>query len=318
MLVGDEPTAKAGLSIGTLRASMWSTEVMTLAMLLLFTMLNTWLFASVQKPLNIYVTNTIVAVGLVSISVWYQTTGNRLAYLLRSFYVLPIIFMMYAEVHAYIPHINPAIFDPVLARWDRAIFGLNPTEWMAGFATPWLTEYFQIWYSLFHPMLVVPALGFFLRSHYTFRVYAMTLMFGFYLSYLLYFIMPAIGPRFELHNFWTMNQDLPGLLLTEPIRAYINAANNVVVGQDPFMVVNRDCMPSGHTMMSLLCILMSWRYGSRFRWLITVGGASVIISTVYLWYHYVVDVIAGAALAVLVFWLHPYLAKMWQRLGVRV
>ena len=87
---------------------------------------------------------------------------------------------------------------------------------------------------------------------------------------------------------------------------------------NPYDVVNRDCMPSGHTMMSVLGILLAWRYRSRWRWFITIGGISVVISTIYLRYHYMVDLMAGLTLAFVVYWLHPLLVRLWQKLGIQV
>ncbi len=317
-----EPTpvsTDAAFGLADVRRALWSTELMTLGLLLLYTLLDLYLFAEVTNPVGHVLTNLGVAAMVVGFAVWYERTGNRVAYFLRSFYVLPVIYLGYAEVHAYIPHLNPAIFDPVLAHWDRLIFGVDPTAWLQQFSSPILTEYLQIWYCLFHAMLVLPAVVFYLVGRERpFRIYAMTLMFGFYLSYVLYFIMPAIGPRFYTHDFWSMAQTLPGIFFTEPIRAYINAANHVVPGANPYAVVNRDCMPSGHTMMSLLCVLLAWRYDSRVKWIVTIGGASVILSTVYLWYHYLVDVMAGAVCALIVFAIHAALVRMWERRGVKV
>jgi membrane-associated phospholipid phosphatase len=71
-------------------------------------------------------------------------------------------------------------------------------------------------------------------------------------------------------------------------------------------------------MMSVLGILMAWRYRSRWRWLLTVGGTSVVISTVYLRYHYVVDVIAGLILALIVFASHEAIVSWWKRRGIKV
>jgi len=88
--------------------------------------------------------------------------------------------------------------------------------------------------------------------------------------------------------------------------------------KNPYDVVNRDCMPSGHTMLSLLGILMSWRFRSRWRWFITIGGISVIISTIYLRYHYAVDLIAGASLAVILYFSTPLIVRFWEKMRIKV
>src|SRR5438874_1073473 len=43
-------------------------------------------------------------------------------------------------------------------------------------------------------------------------------IYGFLLSYISYFILPSIGPRFTLHDFFSMSRELPGVWLTDPIR----------------------------------------------------------------------------------------------------
>jgi membrane-associated phospholipid phosphatase len=293
---------------------------MSLAMLLLYTLLDIIFIRDVKSSFGILQINILIVIAILAFAMWYDQTGSKIARVFRSFYILPVGYMMYAQVHNYIPLVNPHNYDSVLARWDHAIFGVNPTEWIYRFSHPVLTEYFQIWYNFFQLMLIPPAVYLYrARRMRDFRLYAMTLLFGFYLSYLLYFIMPAIGPRFYVHDFTTISKDLPGLLLTEPFRNFINAGNNITPQMtDPYTTVNKDCMPSGHTMMSILGILMAWHFRTRWRWLITIGGISVVISTLYLRYHYAVDVLAGLTLACLVFVAHPWLAKAWEKMGIRV
>ena len=62
----------------------------------------------------------------------------------------------------------------------------------------------------------------------------------------------------------------------------------------------RDAFPSGHAMMTLVAMWWSWRQRLRLRWALSVIGVLLILATVYLRYHYVVDVLAGALLAVAV------------------
>ncbi len=298
-----------------LRQSLWSTEYLTLFMLFLYTALDLIFISQVKSSFAILQMNLLVAVATVAFAMWYDQTGQRVPHIFRSFYILPVGYMFYAQVHSYIPLVNPNNYDHVLAAWDRAIFGVNPTEWIHRFAHPLLTEYFQIWYNVFQLLLIVPAIEIYSQGAMRkFRTYAFVLLFGFYFSYLCYFAMPAIGPRFEVHDFYATDRELPGVLVTGPLRDFINAGNNITADMaDPYDVVNRDCMPSGHTMMSVLGILMAWRFRSRWRWLMTIGGISIIISTIYLRYHYVVDLMAGTALAFLVYFTYPLLMTLWEK-----
>lgn len=290
-------------------------------MLLLYTVLDIIFLPTVKSPFETLQINILVGIATIGFAMWYDQTGERVPHIFRSFYILPVGYMFYAQVHNYIPLVHPTTYDHILASWDRAIFGVNPTVWIDRFAHPLLTEYFQIWYNFFQLLLIVPAVEYYRRgSMRKFRIYASLLLFGFYFSYLCYFLMPAIGPRFEVHNFFSIDKELPGILLTGPFRAFINAGNNITSTMtNPYAVVNRDCMPSGHTMMSVLGILMAWRFRSRWRWLMTIGGLSIIVSTVYLRYHYVVDVMAGAILAFVVFLIYPWLNRIWEeKLHIKV
>jgi membrane-associated phospholipid phosphatase len=77
----------------------------------------------------------------------------------------------------------------------------------------------------------------------------------------------------------------------------VNAGGGITAGaMHPVDVVNRDCMPSGHTMLTLVNIILAFHFRSRFRWVFVVIGGSLIVSTVYLRYHYVVDVLVGIVL----------------------
>ena len=304
-----------------IRNSLWSTDWMSLGILALYTLLNIIFITEAPRAFGTLQVNILVAIAIIACCVWYDQTGARIALIFRSFYVLPVGYMMYSQIHNYIPLINPENFDAVLAVWDRTLFGVNPTEWIGRFAHPILTEYFQIWYNVFQLMLVIPAVSLFRQGRMRdFRIFVMTLLFGFYLSYLFYFAMPAIGPRFEIHDFYAIDSELPGLVLTEPFRDLIDAGNNIqpTIMENPYDHVNRDCMPSGHTMMSILAILMAWRLRTRWRRLITIGGISIVISTIYLRYHYVVDLMAGLMLAVFVFLLHEALARWWEKREIPV
>ena len=112
-------------------------------------------------------------------------------------------------------------------------------------------------------------------------VFILTL--GYILSYLGYFTIPAIGPRFTIHHI----VPLQGIFIREKLHEIIYAMESCP----------RDCFPSGHTEIPLIVLWLAYRFKrGLFRvYLPIVIG--MIFSTVYLRYHYVIDVIAGMALA---------------------
>jgi membrane-associated phospholipid phosphatase len=61
-----------------------------------------------------------------------------------------------------------------------------------------------------------------------------------------------------------------------------------------------------------MTIISAFYLGTKLRWILLVWGSSVISATVYLRYHYVIDVIAGAAIALIIMGAMLY----WEKLNL--
>ncbi len=59
-----------------------------------------------------------------------------------------------------------------------------------------------------------------------------------------------------------------------------------------------DCFPSGHTELTILAWWGSRMVSKRLFWVYFAYTPSIIFATVYLRYHYTVDVLAGAFVAI--------------------
>jgi membrane-associated phospholipid phosphatase len=141
-------------------------------------------------------------------------------------------------------------------------------------------------------------------------------VYGFYLSYIGYFALPGVGPRFTLHDFSALDTDLPGLWLTPLLRGIINAGESIPQSHiDAVNVVQRDVFPSGHTELTIIVMALGFRYRTKARWLLLALGSLLIVATVYLRYHYVVDLIAGALLAWFTLWTGDKLEVWWRRMA---
>jgi membrane-associated phospholipid phosphatase len=214
---------------------------------------------------------------------------------IRVWYLLPMIVTTYKQIYLLVPAVRPGLYDEVLIAADRLLFGGAPSVYLYRFASPLLTEFLQISYVTFYllPLLLAVAL---LRKNRpaAFDYTTFSVMYGFFLSYMGYFIFPAVGPRFTLHDFYAINTELPGLFLTNAIREFVNAgAGASSAHPDAASLVQRDVFPSGHTLVTLVSIYLAIRFRTRTRFVLIPVGLLLIFSTVYLRYHYVVDVIGG-------------------------
>ncbi len=204
----------------------------------------------------------------------------------RHWYPLAYVPVCYREMAMLIPPIRHTDLDAAMARLDHRIWGANPTVWLERVQAPWLTEILQIVYTLFVPAVLSIALILWVQRRYSdFRYYAFLVTIGFLTSYIGYFLVPVRGPRFflsELHE-----AKLHGLWLFESMRHTLDRLESA----------HYDCFPSGHTELTLIAWWGSRLISKQLMAVFSVYSLAIIYATVYLRYHYTVDVLAGAVLA---------------------
>jgi membrane-associated phospholipid phosphatase len=210
-----------------------------------------------------------------------------LGWFLRNWYPLLCVAAAYKEMGILIPALRSRDADAALARLDFALWGVNPTVWLERIQTRALTEFLQIIYSLFLPaVLLVAAVFWARRRSKEFRYYLFLISLGFLVSYVGYLLVPARGPRFLLNNLQT--RPLAGRWSFQFLRGALDWLEGI----------QYDCFPSGHTEVTLLAWWSARRISKRLFWTYSAYTMCMVFATVYLRYHYSIDAIAGALLAV--------------------
>jgi membrane-associated phospholipid phosphatase len=196
---------------------------------------------------------------------------------------IPIIFDSFANL---LPMTNTTNQDALLIQLDRALLGVDPTVWLERFIHPVLTELLTWAYASYYLLPVILLLTLYWQGK---RWEYDRVMFGivlcFFLSYVGYFLVPAVGPRFTLTYLQTV--DLHGVLAADTIRDTLNFLERF----------KQDAFPSAHTAVVLVVLFYAWQFSRRLFWVFLPVVVALIFSTVYLRYHYVVDVLAGILLA---------------------
>jgi membrane-associated phospholipid phosphatase len=247
---------------------------------------------------------SIKAAAVVVLVLSWRSTSMA-SWLFRNWYPAVYVAACYKEMNYLIPAFRPHTADAALARIDFAVFKVNPTVWIERLHTTVLTEYLQFIYSMFIPAVLLVAYVLWRKRRLTeFRYYAFLISMGYLVSYVFYFLVPARGPRFLLSSLH--HSHLQGLWTAEWFRNLLDGLEGV----------HYDCFPSGHVEQTLLAWWMSARLPKKFFVCFTIFTASQIFSTVYLRYHYVIDLVAGALLAALLIVITPRLYRKMKRLVV--
>jgi membrane-associated phospholipid phosphatase len=296
------PTA-SNKRIGSLKDSklkLWqAADVITIAYQLVLMSIIISNYSSILNAYNFLFYHILIILFLLILP--YLGKGKIINFL-RNWSPVLIIPTNFGELHYLVHTVNPIDLDSLLLELDLLIFSVHPTVWLEKLSVPWLTEYLQWIYSTFYFLPMILAGLLYKQGRFSdFYFFVFVIVLGFYLSYFGYFAVPAIGPRFTINHLQT--QPVIGVWLTTGIRDLLNQLENI----------QRDAFPSGHTEITLLTMMYAKRYAKSYYYVLIIIGSSLIISTVYLRYHYVVDVIAGIVLAIIVYLLAPWLFNKIQK-----
>ena len=223
---------------------------------------------------------------------------SRAAWLFRHWYPLPYVASCYKEMAALIPVIRGSNADQWLADLDYSIWGAHPTVWLERIQSAGLTQFLQVAYTLFIPAVLWVAYRLWRsRAYSEFRFYAFLIAAGYLVSYVGYLIVPARGPRFLLHDL--QSAPLQGLWGFEAMRTALDRLESA----------HYDCFPSGHTELTMLACWGSRMISERMFRAYVLYTVAIVFATVYLRYHYTVDVAAGVATAALLIAAAPYVYR---------
>ncbi len=296
-------------------AALVPADVVTISFFLFLTFLNIVFQTRVEQWWILVPVNLAVVCFITLLAFHAETKRTPLLVGLHRWYLYVAVLSTFKEIYLMVHPIHPIDYDDLFIAIDFWMFGVNPTEWFFQFAHPIITEILQVAYFSYYIIFII--LGVELYRRYpieTFDRAAFMIVYGFYLSYLGYFLLPAVGPRFMLHDFFATDAELPGLLFAEPFRHFINWAESIPANvPNPKDFVQRDVFPSGHTQLALVVMYLAFKNRVRNRWLITIITTLMIIGTVYLRYHYVIDLVAGVLFFWFTIWSGKKLEPWWNK-----
>jgi len=233
--------------------------------------------------------------GAIGLLLLLSRSSSRFSGFVRHWFVLAYLPLCYKGAPFLVTALQLPAADLRLTEWDTAMWKTDPVFWLSSFQNRGLVELLQAVYTLFIPgMLGLGVVLWLRRPRAEFRFGTFLIAATFLISYLGYLALPARGPRFmpyaaehPLHGLWMFG--------------YLQRLLDTLEG------VQYDCFPSGHVAVVLVgCYLARQISPSVFR-IFVVFACLITLSTIYLRYHYVIDVIVGMALAVVLIALGPWI-----------
>lgn len=188
--------------------------------------------------------------------------------------------------------------DDRIVAFETSIFGIEPTIWMDRLLPqPILTDILSASYFSYYLMIPIFTVWVFVRKDYEIlrrSLSAITLTF--FLSYLLFFLYPAEGPRwYQATNYL---HPVTGIIFRPMVELVI--ANGAVHG---------GAMPSSHTGVALIILIYCWRHYRKIALWLTAIVLGLAGGAVWGRFHYVTDIVVGALVAIVALWI----TDLWQR-----
>jgi len=230
---------------------------------------------------------------------------NFLLKLLLLFYPVVFLVIIFYILKNVLTYINPNIYDEALYNLDHAILGVNPTVWIEAYINPYLTELMYYLYLFYFPMPLFILGYLYVKKMYKALDKAILFLFiTYYGSYLLYFVVPALGPRFYEPLVQLQKTPLDGLMFTDIIRDTISSLEH-----NKF-----DAFPSLHTAITLAVTLIVAQYRKKWLYFFVPIVFGIFISLIYCRYHYFVDMIGGVVWTLLSYWfVEKYYDKIFAK-----
>lgn len=211
----------------------------------------------------------------------------------------------YFALRPLLPVFAPKLLDAQLLRLDEILFGLTPAAWLDAFVSPASVEWFAFFYYSYYGLLALFLFGTLLFDDGQRRYeLLLTLTLVMCIGHIGYTFVPGAGPY-----------DCPGLHFQHSLQggqwwARVERAVRTAGAR-------YDIFPSLHTAISVAIAAHAMRHRQcapfRYVWcIVCFWVGNIVVATVFLRWHYGVDLLAGFALA---FTSQAVAVRLWRREG---
>jgi membrane-associated phospholipid phosphatase len=234
---------------------------------------------------------------------WIDTKRSAPVTLLRQLLPLALVVYWYPETYYIDSFLFPNL-DGFFMKADALLFGGQPSLSFCRIV-PWLwfNELMNFAYLSFYFIIILTVRASYKMEKAKGAKTACMLLFSFLCYYVLFIIFPVMGPQFY---FPPPNNCTPD---TWPFRAAMQLLQDC--GEKP-----TGAFPSSHVGITVICLLIL--YAQKIRklfWALLPLAVLLIISTVYIKAHYLIDVAAGLLTA-------PFLYRagcsVWEKINTQI
>jgi PAP2 superfamily len=219
---------------------------------------------------------------------WAQRNPTPWRWRVRLLFYPAAMGMSFYALGLAVPLLGIPKVDGLLLGLDRALVGETPALAWEPWLRPWLEDLAMAGYLFFFYYLIAGPGHYCLHNLRLFRKCIVGLFTMYALAFTGYSVLPAAGP----HVYMTFDTPLHGPWLLDQVIKTVNQASN---GLDVF--------PSVHLAASLYLLLFDWKHWRRRFWWVLGPCLILAFATLYLRFHYLVDLLAAVPVALIGWWM---------------
>ncbi|MBI5517907.1 MAG: phosphatase PAP2 family protein [Deltaproteobacteria bacterium] len=244
-----------------------------------------------QSVRNVALSLAVVLLGLAVVRGEVLPWGTRATALFYRLSVVGPVMNSYFLLRYVLPTANPSTRDAQILAFDLRVFGYEPALAWDRYVTPATVEWFSFFYFGYFIIITLYLEGnmFFAKNSRLLAEVALGAFFIFCFGHVTYMLVPGFGPYHHLAG--TFQHELTGGTFWGMVQDTVRSAG-----------AQKDIFPSLHTAVPTFLCIFAWRNRAvapyNFVWLpTTLFTSQIIIATMFLRWHYLVDIFAGLAFA---------------------
>jgi hypothetical protein len=225
--------------------------------------------------------------AVLALAAWTERDPTPWRWRVRLFSSFVVMGAAFYAIGVGVPMLGNPTADSLLLRWDRELIGETPAVSLEPWLYPWLEDVAMAGYLFFFYYLLAGPAYYSFRDMAVFRKCIVGLFTMYGVAFTGYIFFPAGGP----HHALVFHTALHGPWLVDSVLGAVDRGSNAV-----------DVFPSVHVAASLYLLLFDWQHYRQRFWWVLVPCVVLWMATVYLRFHYFVDLLAGVAVALLGWW----------------
>ncbi|MBC8319213.1 MAG: phosphatase PAP2 family protein [Bacteroidetes bacterium] len=232
--------------------------------------------------------------------------NNKAIKFIHLFYPIILLTYFYGET----AQLNHLIFidnlDPIIYRWEEALFGFQPSlKFSVLVPQYWFSELMNFGYFSYYLLTFGLSLAFFIQRPALVEKVIFMIISSFLIYYFVFIVLPVVGPQYYFS---------PPLSEIPDSGIFSRAVKLVqYYGEHP-----TGAFPSSHIGMVVIFLYISYSNIRWFFWIIVPLFLLILLATVYIKAHYAVDLIAGLVSAPIVYYLSGTLFKLIKKKLLRL